>query len=119
MSTKLPRRKTVEIGFRYGEKTTAVRVPLDIDPNTLVLAAWNRFLPPDVYPSRLLRGDKQIAFYNPLAHLASGDLRDGDVMVCEADYGQELETPSMLSVYRLIRIYDQSTRARAGEFGHL
>lgn len=114
-----PRRKSIELNFQFGDSATAVQVPLDVDPHTLVLAAWGRFLPSDVYPSRLMRGDTQIAFYNPLANFSTADIRSGDVLVCECDLGQFLETPSMLSVYRLIRQYDQSSRSRATEFGHL
>lgn len=119
MPAKRTRPKTVEIEIVYGDKSTAVLAPLEIDPNTLVLAAWGRFLPPGVYPSRLMRGDRQLAFYNPLANLSAANLQDGDALVCEFDYGQELETPSMLSVYRMIFQYDAASRSRAAEFGHL
>ncbi len=111
--------KTVQLMFCVSdEHAVPARVPVDLDPHTLVLAACSGLLPPGVLPSRLMRGGRQVAFYNPLASLA-GHAQDGDVLVCERDHGQPLNTPSMLRAYRLMGEYDAMARSRACEFGHV
>lgn len=120
LSSPRRRSKPVTIHIRYSDQEPVeLRIPSSLDPHTMVLAAWDRFLPPGVLPYRMERCGVPVAYYNPLAPLAAGGVQDGDVLVCEHDSGQSLDAPSMLQAYRAMRQYDGSSRSRCSEFGHL
>lgn len=114
------KRQAVELCFRCEKEfETSVLVPLNVDPHTLVVAAWDRFLPAGVLPARFERDGAQLAFYNPLDHLGAHGVTDGDVLICESDHGQALPAPSMLQAYRVMFQYAAASLSRAGEFGHV
>jgi len=112
-TSRKKRHRRIELLFQVpNELPTPVRVPLEVDPHTLVMMAWGKFLPAGVLPSKLLRKGKQVAFYDPMAMLSAAGAQDGDVLICEHDTDQAITEPSLLGAYRAMRTYAENARQK-------